>query len=160
MTPMPVTTTTGRPLLSRADAIASLLHRHRFDQRHAFAAPVTDAGDDDLVERTFIRPLDPRRVERAGTSFRDRARARQAQCSWRIAARSHARERVPVARTGTSGMVSSQARSSPVAGSAPVAPEMTAQRPRASRGATLCHIRASAALTAPGGRPERSDITC
>ena len=66
---------------------------------------------------------------------------------------------LPVARTGTPGKLSSQARSSAVAGSAPVAPEITAMRPSAIRGARLCHMRPSAAVIAPAGRLDRSDST-
>src|SRR5262245_3891873 len=49
-TPMPVTTTSGRPALSCVDSMF-LPSRQRFDQRHAFAAPVTDAGHDHLPQR-------------------------------------------------------------------------------------------------------------
>src|SRR5215510_7122790 len=66
---------------------------------------------------------------------------------------------LPVARTGTSGMVLSQARSSLVAGCVPVAPEITAMPGGAGGGTRRCHMRASAAVTAPAGRPERSDNT-
>ena len=66
---------------------------------------------------------------------------------------------LPVARTGTPGKLLSQARSSAVAGSAPVAPEITAMRPSAIRGARLCHMRPSAAVIAPAGRLDRSDST-
>src|SRR6516164_3498060 len=66
---------------------------------------------------------------------------------------------LPVARTGTSGRVVSQARSSPVAGCAPVAPEITAMSAGAGGGKSRCHIRASAAVIAPAGRLERSDNT-
>src|SRR5262245_43559376 len=67
MTPMPVTTTIGRPFLSCDDAISLLLQRarvqrtlsgHALDQRHALAAPMTHGGDGDPVERTFIPLFD------------------------------------------------------------------------------------------------------
>src|SRR5262245_53466213 len=66
---------------------------------------------------------------------------------------------LPVARTGTSGRALSQARSSLVAGCAPVAPEITAMPPDAGGGARRCHMRPSAAVIAPAGLPERSDNT-
>src|SRR5262249_57936680 len=68
-TPMPVTTTTGRPDLSRNDAMRDSRHsllarvRHsvdRFDEREAFASPVPDAGHDHLPERAVHRLLEPR----------------------------------------------------------------------------------------------------
>src|SRR5262245_13116482 len=63
MTPMPVTTTIGRPCLSCALVIFESPSLHLLDQRHAFAAPVTDRGDHDALERTFIRLLDARGIE-------------------------------------------------------------------------------------------------
>src|SRR5712671_6748870 len=62
MTPMPVTTTIGRPCLSRAVVILQPPSFHRFDQRHAFTAPMADPGDHDPVEQTFIRLLDARGI--------------------------------------------------------------------------------------------------
>ena len=58
--PMPVTTTTGRPALSRWEDIS--VSFCRFDERHALAAPVPDPGDDDLLERTLHGAFDPRTV--------------------------------------------------------------------------------------------------
>src|SRR5262245_12644625 len=60
MTPMPVTTTIGRPFLPCEDAISSLLDR--FDQRHALAAPMTDGGHDDPIDGTIIAAFDTRRI--------------------------------------------------------------------------------------------------
>src|SRR6266508_5713458 len=79
MTPMPVTTTTGRPLLSREDAICfKPPSPHRLDQRHALAAPVADGGDGDLVERTLIRLFDPGGVRRRKQLFAtDRERGKR-----------------------------------------------------------------------------------
>src|SRR6476469_172436 len=62
MTPMPVTTTIGRLCLSRALVIPESPSLHFLDQRHAFAAPMTDGGDHDPVERTVIRLLDARGI--------------------------------------------------------------------------------------------------
>src|SRR4051794_3134588 len=62
ITPMPVTTTIGRPCLSRAVVILQPPSSHGLDQRHAFAAPVTDGGNDSPIERIFIRLLDTGRV--------------------------------------------------------------------------------------------------
>src|SRR5205823_12152584 len=61
MTPMPVTTTIGRPFLSWEDVISSLLHR--LDQCHSFAPPMADGGHDDAVERTIIAAFDPGRIK-------------------------------------------------------------------------------------------------
>src|SRR5262245_27460429 len=66
---------------------------------------------------------------------------------------------LPVAHPRASARVLSQARSSLVAGCAPVAPEITAMPRGAGCGARRCHIRASAAVIAPAGRLERSDNT-
>src|SRR5579871_5740889 len=51
--PMPVTTTTGRPALSRFAFIGSprKLPSSRLHQRHAFAAPVTGSDHDNLGRR-------------------------------------------------------------------------------------------------------------
>src|SRR5262249_34758879 len=65
MIPIPVTTTVGFPLLSR---IALSLSR-RFNEPHAFTAPVADGSDGDLMERTFIWLFDPGRVERREQLF-------------------------------------------------------------------------------------------
>src|SRR5439155_4834366 len=60
-TPMPVTTTTGRPALSWEDDICSPSGR-RFEQREAFATPMSDRGDDRLGQRAFHGPLHARVV--------------------------------------------------------------------------------------------------
>src|SRR4051794_698542 len=76
MMPMPVTTTTGRPSLSRGAVIDSPLElTNRLDQRHAFAAPVSGPHHDDLGGRPLHFNLGPggivRRKQRAA---RDRER--------------------------------------------------------------------------------------
>src|SRR5262249_33771908 len=67
MTPMPVTTTIGRPFLSCADAISSLLDR--LDQRPALAAPMTDGGNDDPIEAAIIATFDTGRIGRREQLF-------------------------------------------------------------------------------------------
>ena len=139
------------------DAIARLLHLDRFDQRHALAAPMADGGHHDLVERAFIRPLDARGVgRRKQLSATERQRGKR-DVHREIAARSRGRDRLPVARTGNVGDAA-RARRAPrrSRARAPVAPEITAHAPAASRGASFCHIRASAAVTAPGVRLRRA----
>src|SRR5215469_15999380 len=61
ITPMPVTTTTGRPFLPPAAAMQASLG-DRLDQCHALAAPMTDGGYRDARERAFILPFDARGV--------------------------------------------------------------------------------------------------
>jgi len=61
-TPMPVTTTIGLPNLSRVAVIVPVRRRAyliAFDQRHAFAPPVTGPDDDNLGRRfaTFQSPV-------------------------------------------------------------------------------------------------------
>src|SRR5262249_16484456 len=50
-TPIPVTTTIGRPALSWLDGIA-ILPSGRFDQRQTFTTPVTDGRDHRLLKRS------------------------------------------------------------------------------------------------------------
>src|SRR5205809_5265701 len=61
ITPMPVTTTTGCPLLPDAIQASSA---DRFDKRHAPSPPVTDARDCDPVERASILPFASRGTRR------------------------------------------------------------------------------------------------
>src|SRR6516164_10403621 len=64
-TPMPVTTTMGRPDLSRNCAISVLPKRSNwFQQREAFAAPMADPGDDCASKPSRHRLLDPGRIKR------------------------------------------------------------------------------------------------
>ena len=69
---MPVTATTGRPALSRCalavgrvEAMTALPQFDPFEQREPFAAPIADAGDDDLGQagRTFADIAAPGRGE-------------------------------------------------------------------------------------------------
>src|SRR5437764_7810837 len=62
ITPMPVTTTIGRPPWS-VFAIANP-SIHRFDQSKTLAAPVADAGHHHLPQRRRHRPLESRLVGR------------------------------------------------------------------------------------------------
>src|SRR6266567_4177118 len=66
ITPMPVTTTTGRPLLPDAIQASSA---DRFDKRHALSAPVTDGRDCDPMERAFILPFQHRGIRRREQLF-------------------------------------------------------------------------------------------
>src|SRR6185436_2089064 len=158
MTPMPVTTTIGRPRLSRADAMSALLHltasiRAMPSPRQWPTAVTTTWSSGPSYARSIPDE------SKGGNNF-SRPSARQASAMFMANCGSKPWPRsLPVARTGTSGMVCSQARSSLVAGSAPLAPEITAMRPLLGGGASRCHIRAKAAVTAPAGRLERSDMT-
>src|SRR6266480_239423 len=66
ITPMPVTTTTGCPLLPDAIQASSA---DRFNKRHALSAPVTDGRDCDPVERAFILPFESRGIRRREQLF-------------------------------------------------------------------------------------------
>src|SRR5262245_47184920 len=57
MTPMPVTTTIGRPAWS-VFAIAVSPSVDRFDESETLAAPMPDAGHHHLPQRCIHRPLD------------------------------------------------------------------------------------------------------
>src|SRR5215813_3152365 len=60
-TPRPVTTTSGRPILSLPAAIL-LSSADQFDQCEAFASPVPDAGHQNLGQIPVHWPLQTRRV--------------------------------------------------------------------------------------------------
>src|SRR5215471_13439122 len=64
MIPIPVTTTMGRPALSRVACmfLGSPRSIDGFDERHALAPPVPDAGYDRLSQGTLHRALDRRSV--------------------------------------------------------------------------------------------------
>src|SRR5205807_1945221 len=62
-TPMPVTAT-GGPACWREDAISALLSVHRFDQGHAFAAPMADRRHHDLRQRSRHDLFDARGIAR------------------------------------------------------------------------------------------------
>src|SRR6516164_1543684 len=132
--------------------------RHRLDQRHALAAPVADGGDHDALERTFILPFDPGGVHRREQLFAtERKRGkRDIHGELRLEAMPENAARCSHRHVGQG---CEPARSSPVAGCAPVAPEITAMSAGAGGGKSRCHIRASAAVIAPAGRLERSDNT-
>src|SRR6185295_15470416 len=94
-TPRPVTTTTGRPILSLPAAIVFLLNRPALRER-------------DLHRANDLRPLQPlastlrslaapdRWSHRAGTDYHGQVRSWPARCSWRIAAPTHGRDMSPM----------------------------------------------------------------
>src|SRR5450830_1909102 len=61
-TPRPVTTTIGRPILSLVDGILFSPSAYPFDQREAFAPPMSDAGHQHLLQIPAHRPLKSGRV--------------------------------------------------------------------------------------------------
>src|SRR3569832_2744021 len=80
MMPMPVTTTTGRPSLSRSAVMDPPIElAHGLDQRHAFAAPVSGSHHRNLGGRALHFNLGPGRiVRREQRAARDRERG---QCN-------------------------------------------------------------------------------
>src|SRR5262249_3144145 len=64
MTPIPVTTTMGRPALSRVPCmfLGSPCSMDGFDERHALSPPMPDTGHDRLGQGTLRRTLDRRSV--------------------------------------------------------------------------------------------------
>src|SRR5579872_108100 len=63
-TPRPVTTTIGRPNLSLPAAIVRYSSADAFDQRKTFAAPMPDAGHQNLLQISSHRPFQAGRVTR------------------------------------------------------------------------------------------------
>ena len=112
------------------------------------------------VERPVHRPLDARRVaRRKQPSAAERERGKR-DVHRRIAARHHGRDRCRWRAPARPACSASKARSSAVAGSAPVAPEITATAPAFGRRRQLVATSApSAAVTAPGW-PAASARTC
>ena len=91
-TPRPVTTTSGRPILSLPVVIFRSPSANSFDQRETFASPVSDAGHHDLGQIPGRMAAPDPSCHTAETDYHVEARPWPARYSWGIAAPAHDRD--------------------------------------------------------------------